>query len=101
MGREMDIRDPDSGLNQERISGPDEPDTVWIVSPRQTGGIATIVGYRGPVGFDLQVTIGPTPPVYSPDSTVTRVEVTDLSARAESVARQAVAAWTAWVAQQL
>jgi hypothetical protein len=101
MGREMDIRDPDSGLSQARVTGPDETDGVWIVSPRQTGGIATVVGHRGPVAFDLQVTFGPTPPALPPDASVARPEVVDLSARAEAAARQMAADYAAWLAPQL
>jgi hypothetical protein len=101
MGREMDIRDPDSGLSQERVTGPDATDGVWLVSPRQTGGIATVIGYRGPVAFDLQVTFGPTPAALPPDTTVSRPDVIDLSARAEVAARQAARDYAAWLTQQL
>jgi len=97
--REMDIRDPDNGLAQMRLTGPDEQDAVWVVAPRQTGGIATVVGHRGPVGFDLQVTFGPTPPILAVDATPT-AETTDLSARAETAARTAAADWSAWLVQQ-
>jgi len=98
MAREMDIRDPDSGLAQSRVTGPDEADNVWVVSPRQTGGIATVVGHRGPVAFDLQVTLGPRPPVYAPEPAhIPTPEVLDLSARAEVLARQAATTWSAWV----
>jgi hypothetical protein len=101
MGREMDIRDPDSGLNQVHVSGPDETDGVWVVSPRQTGGIATVVGHRGPVAFDLQVTFGPTPLALPPDATSARPEVVDLSARAEAAARQMASDYAAWLTGQL
>src|SRR5207248_8384799 len=101
MGREMDIRDPDSGLSQSRVTGPDDADSVWVVSPRQTGGIATVVGSRGPVAFDLQVTFGPTPAALPPDSNLARPEVIDVSARAEAAARQAASAYADWVVAQL
>jgi hypothetical protein len=101
MGREMDIRDPDSGLTQEHLTGPDEPDGVWVVSPRQTGGIATVVGHRGPVAFDLQVTLGPTPPVLSSEAGLPRADVADISARAEAIARKSAADWSAWLELQL
>jgi hypothetical protein len=101
MGREMDIRDPDSGLSQERVTGPDSIDSVWVVSPHQTGGISTVVGYRGPVGFDLQVTFGPPPAALPPDATTARPEVVDLSARAEAAARQAAADYTTWLTSQI
>lgn len=101
MAREMDARDPDTGLSQERVTGPDNTDQVWIVSPHQTGGVATVVGQRGSVAFDLQVSLGPPPTTYSPDSTIVRPEVVDLDARAETLARQAVGDWTAWLAQQV
>jgi hypothetical protein len=100
MGREMDIRDPDSGLSQERVTGPDSEDSVWVVSPRQTGGISTVVGHRGPVAFDLQVTFGPPPAALPPDATAARPEVVDLSARAEAAARQAAADYASWLATQ-
>jgi hypothetical protein len=101
MGREMDIRDPDSGMNQSPVSGPDKTDAVWVVSPIQTGGIATVIGHRGPVGFDLQLTLGPTPDVRPPTSTERRPEVADLSAHAEQAARLAVRDWTDWVQMQI
>ena len=98
MAREMDIRDPDSGLSQSRVTGPDDADNVWVVAPRQTGGIATVVGHRGPVAFDLQVTLGPRPAVYAPEPAHTpSPEVLDLSARAEVLARQGATNWSAWV----
>jgi hypothetical protein len=92
MSREMDIRDPDSASSQVRTSGPDERDGVWLVSPSDTGGIATVVGHRGPVAFDLQVTFGPRP---------AQAEVVDLSARAEAAARQMAADYAAWLTKQL
>jgi hypothetical protein len=101
MGREMDIRDPDSGLTQQRVSGPDDADAVWVVAPRETGGIATVVGHRGPVAFDLQVTFGPTPAPLPPDAVSARPEALDLSARAEVEARQMAADYAAWLTGQL
>jgi hypothetical protein len=101
MGREMDIRDPDSGMPQVHVSGPDETDAVWVVSPRETGGIATVVGHRGPVAFDLQVTFGPTPPSLPADAPSARPEVVDLSARTEAAARQMASDYGAWLTGQL
>jgi hypothetical protein len=101
MAREMDIRDPDSGLNQVRTSGPDDEDGVWIVSPRQTGGTATVIGHRGPIAFDLQLAYGPPPSPLTPDVTSPPPELTDLSARAEAEARQAAADYANWLVQQL
>lgn len=94
MARTMDIRDPDSGLFQARLSGPEETDGVWVVQPRQRGGIATVVGHRGAVGFAVQVTF------FRPD-TEDRADRIDLSARAEATVRQAAADWSAWLVQQL
>jgi hypothetical protein len=95
MDREMDIRAPTTGRPQNHVSGPDEPDGVWIAQPSAVGGgVATVVGHRGPVGFMLQVTF------FRP-STIDREDMTDLSARAESVARQAAASWSGWLAQQV
>ena len=100
MAREMDIRDPESGRQQARMSGPDEPDGVWVVQPREWaigpysgGGVATIAGNRGAVAFMLQVTF------FRPNAT-DPADLTDLTARAEATARQAAAAWTAWLATQ-
>jgi hypothetical protein len=101
MGREMDIRDPDTGLSQARVTGPDDVDQIWVVSPRQTGGIATVVGNRGPVAFDLQVTFGPPPAALPPDSSAAGPEVIDLSARAEALARQAATDYAAWLTSQV
>jgi hypothetical protein len=92
MGRAMDIRDPDSGASQLHISGPDEGDAVWIAIPGTSqGGIATVVGQRGAVGFVMQVSyMGPRP--------ANSAQLTDLSARAEVLARAATRDWTAWLA---
>ena len=96
MGREMDIRDPENGLPQSRLSGPDEADGVWVVRP-VGGGIATVVGHRGTVGFVLQVTVLgaiPGPSQADPE------HIAELSARAEVIARQAAADWSGWLAQR-
>jgi hypothetical protein len=94
MAREMDLRDPGSGLLQARLSGPDETDGVWVVHPRDAGGIATVVGHRESVGFMLQVTF------LRPDSQES-ADRADLTARAETLARQAAIDWSAWFAPQL
>ena len=91
---EMDVRDPESGSAQVRVAGPDEADGVWLIRPPQSGGVATIAGHRGPVGFMLQVT-------FARPGTNDPAELTDLSARAEATARQAAADWTAWLSQQM
>jgi hypothetical protein len=94
MAREMDIHDPGNGLFQSRLSGPDETDQVWVVQPIQTGGIATVVGYRGSVGFVLQVTFaGPDTPDLAKRA--------ELSARAETIARQAAADWSGWLVHEM
>src|ERR671933_1116387 len=90
MAREMDIRDPESGRQQARMSRPDEPDGVWVVQPRAGGGVATIAGHRGVVGFLLQLTF------FRPNATEP-ADLADLTARAEATARQAAAAWSAWL----
>jgi hypothetical protein len=92
MGREMDIRDPDSGELQSRTSGPDDPDGVWVVAPWRTGGIAaTVAGRRGTIGFVVQVSM---PEALNGDRL-------DTIARCEAIARQAAAEWTAWLATQV
>jgi hypothetical protein len=94
MARELDIRDAESGRQQVRLSGPDESDGVWVVAPRSGGGVATIAGHRGVVGFLLQLTF------FRPNATEP-ADLADLTARAEATARQAAAAWSAWLATQL
>jgi hypothetical protein len=94
MARELDIRDPESGRQQVRMSGPDEPDGVWVVEPHSGGGVATIAGHRGVVAFMLQVTF------FRPNAT-DPADLADLTARADVTARQAAAAWTTWLATQV
>jgi len=94
MGYEMDVRDPETGDAQVRVAGPDEPDGLWLVAPPQHGGVATVAGHRGAVGFMLQVT-------FARSGRSDSAELTDLSARAEAAARQATADWTAWLEPQL
>ncbi|HEY1296542.1 MAG TPA: hypothetical protein VGJ60_25985 [Chloroflexota bacterium] len=95
MGRAMDIRDPDSGLGQVRVAGPEEQDMVWLAAPGPAqSGIATVVGHRGPVAFELQVSFHPTGPI---DPT----KLVDLNARAEVLARQAARGWSGWVTGQM
>jgi hypothetical protein len=92
MGREMDIKDPDSGEFQSRTAGPDDPDGVWVVAPWRTGGIAaTVAGRRGAVGFVVQVSM---PRELNGDRL-------DTIARCEAIAREAAAEWTAWLATQV
>lgn len=92
--RVMDFRDPENGLFQIRLSGPDERDGVWLSAPKEGGRVATVAGYRGTVAFELQVMCDRA----NADSPVDRL---DLSARAEAIARQAAGAWTGWLEQQL
>ena len=95
MGRALDIRDPESGLNQVRVAGPEEQDVVWLAAPGPVqGGIATVVGHRGPVAFELQVTVHG---AANPDA----AQLVDLNARAEVLARQAASAWAGWATQQM
>jgi hypothetical protein len=97
MAREMDVRDPEGGLYQTRLSGPDELDGVWVARPDPAGGDATVAGHRGAIGFVLEVTLARD--ASTPPDDVARI--TDLNARAEAMARQGAADWTAWLAQQL
>jgi hypothetical protein len=92
MAREMDIRDPE-GFTQVVVAGPDEQDGVWLLAPREGGGRATVAGYRGPVGFMLQV--------FLRSETTDPAELADFNARAETIARQAAADWSAWLMRQL
>ncbi len=95
-GRAMDIRDPDSGLDQVRVAGPEERDTVWVARPdpsRGQGGVSTVVGHRGPIGFVLQVSL-----LHADDADA--AQLVDFSARAEALARQAASDWSTWAASQ-
>jgi hypothetical protein len=94
MSLEMDIKDPDTGAAQARTAGPEQADGVWVIAPRHGGGIATVVGHRGPVAYLLKVTL-------LRSDVATTADLVDLSARAESLARQAADDWTAWLAHQL
>ena len=95
MGRAMDIRDPDSGWSQERVAGPEEQDVVWLAAPGPvSSGVATVVGHRGAVAFELQLAMHRDP---NPDA----AELVDLNARAEVVARQAATTWSGWLTQQM
>jgi hypothetical protein len=95
MALAMDRLDPQSGAQQVRVSPTEQGDKVWVISPRgDRGGIATVVGSRGPVGFVLQMT-------YQRPDALTPEERIDLSARAEAAARQAATAWTAWLESEL
>jgi hypothetical protein len=96
MAREMDVRDPESGQYQTRASGPDEPDGVWIGRPDQWGGVSTVVGHRGPVGFVFQIVVTRSV-ATDPGDLAT---LTDLRARAEAMARQGATDWTTWLVQQ-
>jgi hypothetical protein len=94
-GRAMDIRDPESGMSQVRVAGPDEPDVVWVAAPEPgQGGVSTVAGRRGPVGFVLKV-------ILFHQSTADAAELVDLNARAEALARQAATDWTGWAASQM
>jgi hypothetical protein len=95
MGRAMDIRDPETGLNQVRVSGPEEEDVVWLAAPGPVqSGMASVVGHRGPVAFELQLSVHRGP---SPDA----AQLVDLNARAEVLAREAASAWTGWLTQHM
>lgn len=94
MGREMDILDPETRLTQAVVGGPDEPDGGWLVAPRAGGGVATVAGHRGPVGFVLQVSL-------LRSETDDAAALADLSARAETLARQGATTWTKWLTRQL
>jgi hypothetical protein len=94
MAREMDIRDLDTGSATARTAGLDQDVGVWLAAPWQAGGIATVVGHRGAVAFMLKVTL-----VRSDAASI--ADQVDLSARAETLARQAAADWSAWLTPQL
>lgn len=95
LGHAMDIRDVENGLPQVRIAGPDDADTVWVPSPGPLrGGDATVAGYRGTIGFVLQVS-------FLHDDSADAARLVDLSARAETLARQAAGDWSTWLERQL
>jgi hypothetical protein len=92
--RGYDIRDPHSGAPQLRLAGPDSTDGVWLVNPSEAGGVATVSGYRGPVGFELRVTY------QRPDADSFEARL-DLNARAETAARRIAADWSSWLQREL
>jgi len=94
MAREFDAKDPQTGAGQVRLVGSDTPDGMWLIAPRSGGGVATVAGARGPVGYELQV-------VYRRPDPLTVEDQVDLSARAEVTARQAATAWTEWLQAEL
>jgi len=94
VARELDVRDPRTGAPQVRVGGRDYPDNVWLVAPPGAGGVASISGHRGPVGFFLQMT-------YQRPGATRAEDLIDLSARAEAAARRAASDWTAWLEGQL
>jgi hypothetical protein len=77
-----------------RLSGPDEADGVWLAAPKENSRVATVAGTRGSVAFELQVTCQ-RGGADSPEDQI------DLSARAETIARQTATAWTHWLEGQL
>ena len=93
-GQAMDFRDPENGLFQVRLSGPDDTDGVWLAAPKENSRVATVAGTRGSVAFELQVTCQRSG-ADSPEDQL------DLSARAETMARQTATAWTHWLEGQL
>jgi hypothetical protein len=100
LDHEFDLRDPGTGTAQLRLTGaePEEADRVWITHPGESpGGEATVVGARGPVVFAFQAL------AQRPGSSgeISQAEALDLSARAESIARQAASDWTTWLLPQL
>jgi hypothetical protein len=94
MAHELDARDPYSGTAQLRVAGPGDQDGVWLTAPSESDNVASVLGRRDSVGFLLQVTCF----AASNASPATQL---DLRARAESIARQAAADWSAWLEQQL
>lgn len=94
-GHAMDVRDPQTGVFQVRLAGPDDLDMVWVPLPSTgRGGFATVAGHRGTIGFVLQVT-------FLPQRDADAAQVADLSARAEALARQSAAEWASWLERQI
>ncbi len=94
MRRAMDVRDPESALPHVRMTGPDDPFMVWLPVPHWDGGIVNVAGYRGPVGYELEVRF-----LHASDADA--AQLADVSARAETLARQAATDWTDWLDGQL
>jgi hypothetical protein len=95
MALQMDIRDPHAGQPQVRLTAQDSRDGLWIVAPRAgVGGTATLAGWRGPVAFELIVACR--------RSGATRPEtLLELSALAETIARDTGGSWATWVEAHL
>jgi hypothetical protein len=93
MNRAMANGDP--GWPQDRLTGPDEADATWVPRPAPNhGGMASVVGTRGPVGFVLRIT-------FLNASDAAASQLADSTARAEVLAREATGDWSAWLAPQL
>lgn len=81
---------------QLRVDGPLGRDEAWVEAPRRASpdrGDAYVVGVRGPVAFEVQVTnlTGTLPQ---------RQDVLDQAARAELLARRVTGEWTDWLVNQ-
>lgn len=79
-----------------RVSGPVERDGVWIEAVRKNSPHVAnvyVVGVRGPVGFELQVT-------NRTAFLERRGDVLDQPARAELLARDVTDQWTTWLLRQ-
>jgi hypothetical protein len=96
---QLDLRRGNEGRREFRTSGPESRDMVWVRKPglepgeQWPYGTATVVGYRGPIGFEMQATS------VRQGSTDLR-DMVDLSARAEALARRFAVEWTAWLAAE-
>jgi hypothetical protein len=94
LAREFDIRDPEKGVPQTRLTGAAEMDHVWLTDPRRGGGEANVTGFRGAVAYQLRVI------VQRPSEGRTEDRV-DLNARAEALARRVGADWSRWLEVEL
>jgi hypothetical protein len=98
MARELDVRDPHNGAPQVRVAGPEAQaaawEGVWLVAPGHGGGVATVAGHRGVVGYTLQMTYARSPATRPEDQL-------DLSARADAAVRSAAHDWIGWLDNEL
>ena len=95
---ELDIGRHDYLYGSFRITGPDEPDRLWITratpGPAEPqAGHALLVARRGPVAFEVR-TVETRPSSRDPR------DIPDLNARAADLARSAAKQWSDWLMTQ-
>lgn len=95
---ELDNGQPGYLYGSYRITGPDQPNRLWITrtAPGPTepqAGHALLVSRRGPVAFEVRI-------VETRPSSRDPRDISDLNARAADLARSAAKQWSDWLVTQ-